>query len=99
MKILACAILVFAVACGHHTNAGDDMTGDDAGGGDDGGGTGIDAKVPSGCNGPIAGAPQCSDCIDNDGDGFIDQFDLQCTGPLDRLEDSFATGIPGDNMD
>ncbi len=42
---------------------------------------------------------QCSDGIDNDGDGQIDGFDIECTGPFDNDEDSFATGIPGDNKD
>ncbi|MEZ4459945.1 MAG: hypothetical protein R3E66_09485 [bacterium] len=41
----------------------------------------------------------CSDGIDNDGDGQVDGFDLECTGPYDNDEDSFATGIPGDNKD
>ncbi len=96
-KILACAILLLAFACGGKNNGGDD--GGDDGGGGDGGGTGGDAMIPVGCTGPDLTKPQCSDCIDNDGDGKIDDFDLQCTGPLDRREDSFSTGIPGDNMD
>lgn len=41
----------------------------------------------------------CGDTIDNDGDGFIDLFDPECTGPCDDDESSFQTGIPGDNMD
>lgn len=41
----------------------------------------------------------CSDGIDNDGDGQVDGFDIECTGPFDNDEDSFATGIPGDNRD
>jgi len=45
------------------------------------------------------GKPQCSDGIDNDGDGKIDYDDPECVGPLDNDESSFATGIPGDNMD
>jgi hypothetical protein len=45
------------------------------------------------------GTSQCSDGIDNDGDGLIDGFDPECTGPLDNNEGSFATGIPGDNVD
>jgi hypothetical protein len=98
MKILACAILVLAVACGGNHNNGDDQTGDDAMGGDDGGGTGGDAKVPPGCT-PAAVPTQCSDCIDNDNDGYVDSFDLECTGLLDNDESSFATGIPGDNID
>lgn len=100
MKIFVCAILMLAVACGGKNNGGDDTGGDDAGtGGDDGGGPTIDAAIPTGCNGPVTGVAQCANCIDDDNDGFIDSFDLECTGPLDNDEASFATGIPGDNMD
>jgi len=42
---------------------------------------------------------QCSDSIDNDGDGLIDGLDPECTGPADNDESSFGTGIPGDNRD
>jgi hypothetical protein len=42
---------------------------------------------------------QCNNCIDDDGDGLIDGDDPECTGPLDDDESSFATGIPGDNID
>lgn len=42
---------------------------------------------------------ECSDDIDDDGDGTVDGFDIECTGPYDNDEDSFATGIPGDNKD
>jgi len=45
------------------------------------------------------GNTQCTDCIDNDGDGFTDGFDPHCTGAADNDESSFATGIPGDNRD
>jgi hypothetical protein len=45
------------------------------------------------------GMTQCSDGIDNDGDGLIDSADPECTGPSDNDESSFATGIPGDNVD
>jgi hypothetical protein len=96
-KILACAILLLAVACGGKNSGGDDDGGD--GGGGDGGGGGADAMIPFGCNGPDLSKPQCSNCIDDDGDGYIDSFDLECTGPLDNREDSFSTGIPGDNID
>lgn len=44
-------------------------------------------------------ACECSDGIDNDGDGVTDGFDAECTGPYDNDEGSFATGIPGDNVD
>ena len=45
------------------------------------------------------GTTQCSDGIDNDGDGKIDLQDPECVSPLDNDESSFATGIPGDNVD
>jgi hypothetical protein len=91
MKILVCLMVVLAIACGGNSG----VTTDGNGGGDGPGGGG----VPPGCNGPDLTKPQCSNCIDDDGDGFIDSFDIQCTGPLDRDEATFATGIPGDNMD
>jgi hypothetical protein len=47
------------------------------------------------CNGPCA----CADGMDNDGDGVADGFDIECTGPADDDEGSFATGISGDNRD
>jgi hypothetical protein len=45
------------------------------------------------------GCPQCANGVDDDGDGKIDGFDEECTGPADDDEGSFATGIPGDNRD
>jgi hypothetical protein len=42
---------------------------------------------------------QCSNGVDDDGDGKIDGLDEECTGPADNDEGSFATGIPGDNRD
>jgi hypothetical protein len=44
-------------------------------------------------------ACECSNGIDDDGDGQTDGFDIECQGPLDNDEGSFATGIPGDNKD
>jgi len=41
----------------------------------------------------------CGDETDNDGDGMMDLLDPECTGPCDDDEGTFATGIPGDNMD
>jgi hypothetical protein len=64
-----------------------------------GGGDGAphsDGMVPPGC---VDGGTECSDCVDNDGDGPIDGFDPECTGAIDDDEGSFGTGIPGDNMD
>jgi hypothetical protein len=46
---------------------------------------------PEGC--------QCSDGVDNDGDGQTDGIDAECTGAYDDDEGTFATGIPGDNID
>src|SRR5215468_9877432 len=90
----AIAMPVMLVACGHHMPG----VGDSDGGGGGGGGDGsIDAPVFSGMCNP--NGPQCSNCKDDDGDGKIDGFDLQCTGPNDNDESSFATGIPGDNKD
>jgi hypothetical protein len=84
---------VFLVACG-----GSHGTGDDAGnGGGDSGFPMIDAPPFSGMCTP--GGPQCSNCLDDDGDGRIDGFDPECTGPFDNDEATFATGIPGDNKD
>src|SRR6185436_11947404 len=37
---------------------------------------------------------QCMDCIDNDGDGAIDAWDTECTGPIDNDEGSFMLAIP-----
>lgn len=53
---------------------------------------GVDANL-------ITGNTQCSNGKDDDGDGLIDGFDPECTGPLDNDESTFATGIPGDNVD
>jgi hypothetical protein len=58
-------------------------------------GTGGSSGTPT-CN---PNGPQCFNCKDDDGDGFIDAADPECTGPLDNDESSFATGIPGDNSD
>jgi hypothetical protein len=55
------------------------------------GGGGTPACNPNG--------PQCNNCIDDDGDGLIDAADPECSGPFDNDESSFATGIPGDNVD
>jgi hypothetical protein len=58
-----------------------------------------DARFPSSCVTPDLTKPACSNCVDDDGDGAVDGFDLHCSGPLDDDETSFATGIPGDNID
>jgi hypothetical protein len=79
-------------------DGGDGDPGDDSAGDDDGAGDGEEADA-----GPFVCTAQseyaCGNCIDDDLDGLIDGQDPQCQGPEDRLEDSFATGIPGDNQD
>ncbi len=94
MKTLLVLVCTLA-ACGGHHGSG---TGDDAGGsGVDGSFVFVDAPRFDGTCTP--GGPQCSNCLDDDGDGLIDGFDPECTGPFDNDEGSFATGIPGDNKD
>lgn len=55
-------------------------------------GGGVATKIP-------IGMTACSDGQDNDGDGKSDYDDPECVGPADNDEGSFATGIPGDNID
>ncbi len=80
---------------GSGTNGGSGTSGLDPGALADGG-----LVTPSGdlllCGGENCA---CSDGIDNDNDGVMDGFDVECTGPFDQDEGSFATGISGDNMD
>jgi hypothetical protein len=70
-----------------------------------GGGSTVVGGTTSGVGGTLAtdlcGAEgcTCSNGKDDDGDGLVDGFDPECTGPLDNDEGSFATGIPGDNRD
>jgi hypothetical protein len=66
------------------------VTGSGSGGATGAGGT------SGGCN---PNGPACNNCRDDDGDGKIDAEDPECIGPLDNDESTFATGIPGDNMD
>src|SRR5689334_12169587 len=68
-------------------------TGAGGGGGYDGSTFGTD--VPPG----TLGNTQCTDGLDNDHDGLTDYFDPECIGVLDDNESTFATGIPGDNVD
>ena len=84
-------------ACGNNSGSGTDANG---GGNDPDGGVGetVDAP-PFGGMCTQGGDIQCSDCVDNDQDGKIDGLDPECSGPIDDREDSFATGIPGDNID
>jgi hypothetical protein len=42
----------------------------------------------------VPGDSQCSNCIDDDSDGLIDELDPECTGPRDNDERTFGLGIP-----
>jgi hypothetical protein len=103
--LLSCLTLLALAACGSNGGTGGDGGGDDGGGdGDggtgDGGCTGLCTDAPPfGGNCTVGGPAQCSNCIDDDGDGHIDGYDIECSGPLDNDEGSFSTGIPGDNVD
>jgi hypothetical protein len=76
--------LVVAAACG--------------GGGSGSDGDGTDGDGTSGDGGVGVGAA-CANGLDDDGDDLADGQDPECTGPADDDEASFATGIPGDNID
>jgi hypothetical protein len=101
---LLCLVLSLSLAaCGGNGGSGDDDGGDDDTTNGDGGVTpDADLTMPDapfsdpGCT---AGDSECNDCVDNDSDGQIDGFDIECTGQLDDDEGSFATGLPGDNQD
>src|SRR5262245_51657642 len=71
--------------------------GDDGGGGNGDGGNGDGGLTADGSF--VFGATQCTDELDNDNDGLTDGFDPECTSAADNDEGSFATGIPGDNID
>lgn len=103
--------MVVAVSCGG--SGGDDRvdgspTGNDGSPGntnDGGNNPAIDGGDTPGIDGGFStepctpGSTQCNNCIDDDGDGFIDGDDVHCISALDNDESSFATGIPGDNKD
>jgi hypothetical protein len=60
----------------------------------DGAAGGAGACVVAECLGHVY---QCGDCLDNDGDGAIDESDTDCLGACDNTEDSYHGGIPGQN--
>src|SRR3954471_555297 len=105
---LACAASLGLGGCHNSTSGvhpgdgggGTSVSGSAGAGGTSGGGTGGAYDGPTfGQDGAQIGHTQCSDGIDNDHDGFTDYNDPECIGPLDDDEGTFATGIPGDNMD
>ncbi|WP_053231279.1 hypothetical protein [Sandaracinus amylolyticus] len=102
--LAACFALAALPGCGDD-DGGDPGGGSDAGPGgggmdattaDDAGDTpGADAQLPDGAT----SFTQCTNGVDDDGDGEIDGLDRECTGPTDNDEGTFGTGIPGDNRD
>ncbi|MCR9162346.1 MAG: hypothetical protein ACE37F_31465 [Nannocystaceae bacterium] len=58
--------------------------------------TANDPENPLDCGGTVYA---CGNGVDDDMDGLVDLDDPECTGPCDDDEASFATGLPGDNMD
>ena len=94
IKLSLALLAALAVACGDEAvNLGNDG-GNNGDGGNNSGDGGV-VVLPN-CT---PGSTQCSDCKDNDGDGLADGFDPECTGAADNREDSFATGLSGDNID
>jgi hypothetical protein len=82
------------------TSSGGSSTGGSSTGGSSTGGTDVGAGAPNGGGGNVlCESCTCSNGMDDDGDGLVDGFDPECTGALDDDEGSFATGIPGDNVD
>lgn len=95
--------LALATACSDNPGDGGNNNGIDGGnnngdGGNNNGDGGNNTGPDGGNVDPCSGA-QCSNCIDDDGDGDIDGNDVHCISALDDDESSFETGISGDNMD
>jgi hypothetical protein len=106
--------MLFVVGCGDDdgragsggsagSSSGSGGTGGTSGSGGTGATDGVDAGVfPINDAGQVqcgTGACACHNGIDDDNDGLIDGADVECTGPYDDDEGTFATGIPGDNVD
>jgi hypothetical protein len=89
--LVAGAYLLLVPGCGGSSVNALSTGGAGTGGATGTGGTG-GGKIP-------IGQTQCSDGLDNDADGKIDYADPECVGGLDNDESSYATGIPGDNVD
>lgn len=89
--------LLGATCGGTHVGGG---SADDGGArGGTGGSTGTGGLGGSASAGCPVNPSQCTDGIDNDGDGKTDSADPECVGACDNDEGTFATGIPGDNID
>jgi len=72
-------------ADGGHENAG-------RGGDQDGGAGGASCKTIA-CEAQDGQTFECGDCVDNDGDGFIDAQDVDCIGPCDDSEQPWSGGF------
>jgi hypothetical protein len=106
-------IVALAVACGSAGEGDTTATADQdaSASGADGNPIGFELNDPDASDAPVVivdggalgtcqvGTTQCTNCVDDDNDGLPDWLDPDCTGPLDNDESSFATGIPGDNVD
>jgi hypothetical protein len=86
---------------GGDTGGDGDGGGNGGGDGDGGDNGGVIVPTPDGgtrvcypayCEGELR---ECGDCIDNDGDGFIDDEDPNCLGPCDNNEEGFDLKIDG----
>ncbi len=93
------------LSCGDAEHVNLDGDAGPGGAGDGGGGAvGTDAGIDGDAGtwgGPCdpQSSAQCNNCVDDDGDGLVDGDDPHCSGPRDDDEQTFATGIPGDNSD
>ncbi len=92
--LLLLGLLGLPAGCGPERIGLDDDAGPGGGGG--GGGADDDGGEAQPC---VPGDTQCTNCVDDDGDALVDGSDPHCSGPLDDDEESFATGVPGDNRD
>lgn len=113
LSLLCLSVAVSLVGCGDDNRgaggsggsaASSAGSGATSGSGGTGAVAGIDGSVPFATNDAgqvLCGgvACKCHNGIDDDNDGFIDGADVECTGPYDDDETTFATGIPGDNID
>ena len=70
-------------------------TGGGATGGGAGGSGGATECMPASCGKSTTW--RCGNCMDDDADGLIDSADPDCVGACDDTEDSFDSGIPGQN--
>ena len=91
--LIAIAAAVMVPGCGNSVPALSSDGGVGSGGTTGGfGGFGGGIKIP-------IGMPSAATASTTTATGKVDYNDPECVGPLDNDESSFATGIPGDNID